>query len=366
MIYLDYNATTPLLPYARLAMVEAFDCLGNPSSVHSHGRAARKILENARTQVAEYFDLPPRNVTFTSGATEANNMILKGFDGNIFVSAVEHDSVLNIKKNATTIPVYSNGIVNLDALNQLLKHNSTSALVCVLAVNNETGVIQPIDEIFKICKIHNAHLHVDAAQAVGKVSFAWNALSSFTISAHKFGGPKGVGALIVNGPLHLKILIEGGGQERSLRAGTENIIGIVGMGAALATPQFDWQKLLPLQKKLETSLLKACPDATIFGKSAERVPNTTSIAMPGVTSEVQLIHFDLHNLSVSSGAACSSGKVKASHVLKAMGVSDELSKCTLRVSSVWKTTEDNIDHCIAVWTNLHQTQINKQKEVRYA
>ncbi len=366
MIYLDYNATTPLLPYARLAMVEAFDCLGNPSSVHSHGRAARKSLEKARSQTAEYFDLAPRNITFTSGATEANNMILKGFEGNVFVSAVEHDSALNIRKDAAIIPVDRNGIVILDVLAQLLKDSSTPALVCILAVNNETGVIQPIDEILKICQSNNAHLHVDAVQAVGKISLPWQNISSFTISAHKFGGPKGVGALIINGPLQLKILIEGGGQERGVRAGTENIIGIVGMGAALATPQFDWQKLLPLQKKLETSLLKACPDAIIFGREATRISNTTSIAMPGVSSEVQLIHFDLHNISVSSGAACSSGKVKASHVLKAMGISDELSKCALRISYGWKTTEDNIDHCIAAWINLLQTQAKKPKEIHDA
>lgn len=366
MIYLDYNATTPLLPYARLAMVEAFDCLGNPSSVHGHGRSARKILENARLQTAEYFDLAPRNITFTSGATEANNMILKGFEGNIFVSAVEHDSVLNIRKDATIIPVDSNGIVILDALTKFLKNSSATALVCVLAVNNETGVIQPIDEILKICKSHNAHLHVDAVQAVGKISLPWKNIPSFTISSHKFGGPKGVGALIVNCPLELKILIEGGGQERSIRAGTENIIGIVGMGAALATSQFDWQKLLPLQKKLETSLLRACPDAIIFGSETTRISNTTSIAMPGISSEVQLIHFDLHNISVSSGAACSSGKVKASHVLKAMGISDELSKCALRISYGWKTTEDNIDNCITAWSNLLQTQAKKSKEVHYA
>ncbi len=366
MIYLDYNATTPLLPCARLAMIEAFDCLGNPSSVHGHGRAARKILENARTQVAEYFVVPAHNIIFTSGATEANNMILKGFNGNVFVSSVEHDSVLNIRKDATTIPVDSNGIVNLEALQMLLQNNTTTTLVCILAVNNETGIVQPIDEILQICKTHNVHLHVDAAQAVGKISFAWNSIPSFTISAHKFGGPKGVGALIINGSLHLKNLIEGGGQERSLRAGTENIIGAVGMGAALETSQFDWKNLLPLQKKLEENLLKVCPDTTIFGKDAMRVSNTTSVAMPGISSEVQLMHFDLHNISVSSGAACSSGKVKASHVLKAMGVRNELSKCALRISYGWDTTESDINQCIVVWTDLYQAQINKQKEVLHA
>lgn len=366
MIYLDYNATTPLLPYARLAMVEAFDCLGNPSSVHGHGRAARKILENARAQVAEYFDLPSRNITFTSGATEANNMMLKGFEGNIFVSAVEHDSILNIRKDATIIAVDNNGVINLDALSRYLKNSLTTSLVCILAVNNETGVIQPIDEILKICNTYNAHLHVDAAQAVGKIFLPWSSLPSFTISAHKFGGPKGVGALITNKPLHLRVLIEGGGQERSLRAGTENLIGIAGMGSALTTLQFEWQKLESLQKKLEKNLLKTCPEATIFGIKTARVSNTTSIAMPRVQSEVQLMHFDLNNISVSSGAACSSGKVKTSHVLKAMDIHDELSKCALRISYGWKTTEDNIDHCIAVWADLYQSQTKKQKEICYA
>jgi cysteine desulfurase len=345
-------------------MVETFDCLGNPSSVHGHGRNARKILENARTQVADYFAVPARNVTFTSGATEANNMILKGFGGNIFVSAVEHDSVLNIRKDATIISVDGNGIVRLEALDLLLK-NSSSALVCILAVNNETGVIQPIDEILQICKSHNAHLHVDAAQAVGKISFDWNSLPSFSISAHKFGGPKGIGAIIINGSLHLKILIEGGGQERSLRSGTENIIGAVGMGAALAGPQFDWKTLLPLQKKLEHNILEYCPEATIFANSATRVSNTTSVAMPGVQSEVQLMHFDLNNISVSSGAACSSGKVKASHVLKAMCVSDELSKCALRISYGWNTTEEDMNQCISVWASLYDIQTKKHNEANY-
>ena len=293
-------------------------------------------------------------------------MMLKGFEGNIFVSAVEHDSILSIRKNTTIIPVDSNGIVELEVLARHLKNSLTASLVCILAVNNETGVIQPIDEILKICNTYNAHLHVDAAQAVGKISLAWNNLPSFTISAHKFGGPKGVGALIVNGPLHLKILIEGGGQERSLRAGTENLIGIAGMGSALTTPQFDWQKLKSLQKKLEENLLQICPEATIFGKKVMRVFNTTSIAMPRVQSEVQLMHFDLNNISVSSGAACSSGKVKASHVLKAMRIPDELSRCALRISYGWKTTEDNIDDCIVAWADLHQTQTKKQNEKRYA
>lgn len=368
MIYLDYNATTPIIPHARHAMIEAFDYLGNPSSVHAHGRKVRKLLENAREQVATYFTVPARNITFTSGATEANNMILNGFDGCIFVSAVEHDSALNIRKDATIIPVDNNGIVNLEALKVLLHSTHTPALVCIIAVNNETGTIQPINEILQICNEYNAHLHVDAAQAVGKISLNWDCLSSFTISAHKFGGPKGIGALIINGPLHLNTLIKGGGQERSLRAGTENIIGATGMGAALAAPQFNWKTLFSLQKHLEESLLEICPDAIIFAHKKPRVSNTTAIAMPGTLSEVQLMHFDLNNISVSSGAACSSGKVKTSHVLKAMGINDELSKCALRISYGWNTTKEEINQCISVWASLFDVQNKKniKSEVRYA
>lgn len=368
MIYLDYNATTPIIPHARFAMIEAFDYLGNPSSVHAHGRKARKFLENSREQLADYFSVPARNVIFTSGATEANNMIVKGFDGPIFASAVEHDSVLNIRKDTTIIPVDGNGIVDLDTLKTLLSAASSPALVCIIAVNNETGVIQPIDEILKICSGYNAHLHVDAAQAVGKTPLSWNYLSSFTISAHKFGGPKGIGALVINGSLHMNTLIAGGGQERSLRAGTENIIGAIGMGATLTAPQFNWETLRPLQQHLEKNLLKICPDAIIFAKNEQRVSNTTAIAMPGVLSEVQLMHFDLNEISVSSGAACSSGKVKTSHVLKAMGTCDELSKCALRISYGWNTTVEDINQCITVWASLFdiQNQKNTKGETRYA
>ncbi|MCX7343832.1 MAG: cysteine desulfurase family protein [Proteobacteria bacterium] len=352
MIYLDYNATTPIIPAAQKAMFEAFACLGNPSSVHHHGRETRKLLESAREKVATYFGLPARNVTFTSGATEANNLILKGFKGIVLNSAVEHDSVLNVRSDAITVPVNEDGIINLEALEKLLKANDES-LVCVLAVNNETGVVQPIAEILQICQKYNSHLHVDAAQAVGKITLNWQDLPSFTISAHKFGGPQGIGAIIINKPLTLSSLIKGGGQERGLRAGTENIIGAVGMGAAFG---FDFSTLKPLQEKLENGILNSCPQAIIFGKSSERVTNTTNVFMPNVSSEVQLMHFDLNKISISSGAACSSGKVKTSHVLRAMGIPEETAKCAVRISTGWNTTESDVNQCIAVWTDLFNSQ----------
>ncbi len=373
MIYLDYNATTPIVPSARTAMIEAFDCLGNPSSVHSYGRATRKILETSREQVARYFAVPTRNVTFTSGATEANNLIIKGFKGSLLVSAVEHDSALRVRNDTTYIPVDEHGIIDFAALEALLKISRNPILVCVLAVNNETGVIQPIAEVLQICQKYHAHLHVDAAQAVGKVGgrvggrvddkaqLDWQSLPSFTISAHKFGGPKGIGAIIINRPIPLSALIAGGGQERGLRAGTENIIGAVGLGAALASFDFDWHSLQPLQQRLEAGILKACPTATIFGKNVKRVANTTSVTMPNVSSEVQLMHFDLHAISVSSGSACSSGKVKTSHVLIAMGILEKIAKCALRISTGWTTTTQDIDQCIAVWTDLFNTASQQTK-----
>jgi len=350
-IYLDYNATTPIVSAARQAMIEALDCLGNPSSPHSHGRVARKVIESSREQVAEYFDIPSRNVTFTSGATEANNLVAKGFDGRVFVSAIEHDSILRINNAATVIPVDNQGVINLSALEQFVAADQGNTLVCVLAVNNETGVIQPIAEVLQICKKYKAHLHVDAAQAVGKIQLDWKTLPSLAISAHKFGGPKGVGAIMINEPLHLSALIEGGGQERGLRAGTENTIGVAGMGAALKAI-VDFDRLQLLQAMLEDGILQACPDAIIFGKDAKRVANTTAVAMPNVSSTEQLMHFDLHNISVSAGSACSSGKVKTSHVLTAMGNHEKIAKCALRISTGWHTTETDIAQCIAVWADL--------------
>lgn len=358
MIYLDYNASTPILLEAQQAMIEAFSFLGNPSSIHSHGRATRKILENAREQVARYFNLPARNVTFTSGATEDNNFILKGFKGQILTSTVEHDSALKACSNAIRIPVDNQGVLNLESLEELLKVTPKKSLVCVLAVNNETGVIQPIIEILQICKKYNAHLHVDAAQAVGKIQLDWKSLPSFTVSAHKFGGPKGIGAIVINNKINLTSLIEGGGQERGLRAGTENIIGAVGMGAAFG---FNFETLRPLQARLENGILNVCPQAVIFGKDGPRIANTTAITMPNVSSEVQLMHFDLNSISISSGSACSSGKVKSSHVLHAMGVPEKIAKCAVRISTGWTTTEADIDKCIEVWTDLFNSQNLKQK-----
>lgn len=353
MIYLDYNATTPIVPNAQKAMMEACGYLGNPSSVHKHGRHTRKLLENAREQIALYFDLPARNITFTSGATEANNLIVKCFNGQIAISAVEHDSILSACEFAKIIPVDIDGIINLKALDELLKNRQDKILVCILAVNNETGVIQPITEILSLCKKYEAHLHIDAAQAVGKIKIDWKNIPSFTISAHKFGGPKGIGAIIINDPITLSSLISGGGQERGLRAGTENIIGAIGMAAAIGT---EFKGLRELQTKLENGILKSCPKAIIFGKSSERVTNTTAVAMPNVSSEVQLMHFDLNEISISSGSACSSGKVKTSHVLKAMGIPENIAKCAVRISTGWTTTESDISQCISVWINLFNKQ----------
>lgn len=356
MIYFDYNATAPLIEPAKIAMLNAMDLVGNPSSVHKFGRDVRKVFENAREQIANFFSVETRNVTFTSGATEANNLIINGFNGAVFIEATAHDSLLSAKKGTELIAVDSLGIINLQALAAKLANTNQPTLVTVMAVNNETGVIQPLSEIMAICEKYKTHLHVDVVQAIAKIELDYSKLDSFSLSAHKFGGPKGIGVVVINKPLTLTPQIKGGGQERSLRAGTENLIGAVGMGAALNTQLFDSKKLENFQNYLEENITKICSDAVVFGKLAPRVCNTSAIALPGIKSEIQLMQFDIFGIAISSGSACSSGKVKTSHVLNAMGVSDEIAKCAIRISTGFQTTKHEIDEFLKIWQTLYGTR----------
>jgi cysteine desulfurase len=358
MIYLDYNATTPLTEPAKMAMLKVMDLLGNPSSVHKFGRDVRKVFEGAREQIAKFLNVKARNITFTSGATEANNLIINGFNGNIFIENTAHDSLLNATKCPQIIEVDSSGIINLEALEAKLANSKEPTLVAVMLVNNETGVIQPIQEILKICKRYNAHLHVDAVQAIAKIELDYSKLDSFSLSAHKFGGPKGIGAIVINKPLTLTPQIKGGGQERSLRAGTENLMGAVGMGAALTEPMFNNEKLTTLRDYLEQSIANISSEVVFFAKNTPRVSNTSAFALPGIKSEIQLMQFDTNGIAISSGAACSSGKVKTSHVLKAMGVDDAIAKCAIRVSMGFKTNKQEIDEFLKVWQKLYATRNN--------
>jgi cysteine desulfurase len=347
--YLDHNATSALRPEAKQAMLAAMALAGNASSVHGEGRAARAMLDQARDQVARAVGVIAPMVVFTSGGSEANNMALKGAPvERLIVSAIEHPSVLEAAKASgkpvEIVPVDGNGVIDLAALEAML--NGPRALVSVMLANNETGVIQPVGEVASLAQQHGARVHCDAVQGLGKipVNFGLLGVDLMTLSAHKLGGPVGAGALVVRDGLAIEPLIHGGGQELRRRAGTENLVALAGFGAVAQSKQ----DVRRLRDRLEAGL----DGAAIFGNDAERLPNTTCFAYPGMLAETLLMAFDLDGIAVSSGSACSSGKVAKSHVLSAMGVQPEISRAAIRVSLGWDTTENHVDTFIAAWRRI--------------
>jgi len=357
-IYLDYNATAPLKPAVIEAVAAALAATGNPSSVHRFGRLARRTVETAREQVAALVNMAPASVVFTGSGTEANNLALcqaRAAGRPILVSAIEHDSVLRAAPGATQIPVTADGVVDLDTLDRLLAGRE-GALVAVMLANNETGVIQPVADVARVAHAHGASVHCDAVQAAGKIAVDMAAFGADTLalSAHKLGGPQGVGALIVSERATVKPQIGGGGQERGRRAGTENVAGIAGFGVAASLAIADlWKmgELARLRDAAETRLKAVAPEAMVFGASAARLPNTICIAMPGVAAETQVMALDLAGVAVSAGSACSSGKVKPSHVLAAMGAG-ALAGSAIRVSGGWRSTAEEFDRFVEAWTSL--------------
>ena len=380
-VYLDWNASAPLRVEARDALAAALDLSGNPSSVHGEGRAARAVVEQAREEVAALVGADPRNVVFTSGGTEANALALtpfieagtekRPFD-RLLVSAIEHPSVRAGGRfpaaKVEEIPVRGNGVVDLVALERMLASGGRT-LVSIMAANNETGVVQPVADAAAIVHGHGGLLHVDAVQAAGRMLLDISALGAdlMTLSAHKFGGAKGAGALIKRDEaLHFPDpLIKGGGQERGHRAGTENVAAIAAFGAAATAVNAglaaEVRHMAALREQLEAGLRALTPDAMIFGAEAERLPNTTLVAMPGGKAETLVIGFDLDGVAVSSGSACSSGKVAPSHVLAAMGVPAELARGAIRVSTGPATTEADIERLLIVWQKLVKSLSNGMK-----
>ena len=368
-VYLDWNATAPLRPEAREAMAAAFELCGNPSSVHAEGRQARRLLEDARATIARALGARPRNVIFTSGGTEANVLaLLPGLRRGaslpierLVVSAVEHASVLAggsfAPETIETIPVSSSGLIDLSRLRQLLEGRPPT-LVSLMLANNETGTIQPVAQAAEIVHGEGGLLHVDAIQAFGKIPFNINTLNAdlVSVSAHKVGGPKGTGALVLaEGVSDLEPLLRGGGQELGRRAGTENVAGIAGFGAAakaaLEGLEADAIRLKGLQERLESGL-RQTPGVIIFSEAAPRLPNTTLFTVPGLRAETAVIGFDLAGIAVSSGSACSSGKVQPSHVLQAMGFGPDLAQGAVRLSLGWSTEDADIDRCLEAWRKL--------------
>ena len=370
--YLDWNATAPLRPEAAAAITAALAHCGNPSSVHRWGRAARQMVERAREAVAALVGGDPEGVVFVSGGTEANHLALFGSGRErVLVSAVEHSSVLQAMPAAERIAVDANGIVDLTRLNQQLAADPRPALISVMLANNETGVIEPVAEIAAIPHRHGALFHCDAVQAAGKIPVDVAAIGAdlVSLSAHKLGGPPGIGALIVRGMAELSPMIRGGGQERGRRAGSENLPGIAGFAAA-AVAAMDglagYDGVRQLRDSLDASLITAAPEAIVIGAAAWRLPNTTAIALPGVSAETQIIALDLDGVMVSAGAACSSGKVGPSHVLQAMGAAPEIAGCTIRISLGWSTTEAEIDHFLTAWTAMRRRVIARGTAARAA
>lgn len=347
--YLDHNASSPLRPAALDAMVDALAAGGNPSSVHRTGRAARARVDRARRQVASLVDARPADIVFTSGGTEANALALRGAGRRrILISAVEHASVMAAAPHAQTIPVDCDGVVELAALERLLVANDEPTLVSVMAANNETGVLQPIDEVVRLARAAGALVHCDAVQAAGR-PFDVDYLS---LSAHKLGGPAGVGALVARAGAPLRPVIAGGGQESGRRGGTENVAGIVGFGAA-AQEALGQRDLSLWRDRIEAALLAVAPGARVFGAGARRLGNTSCLGMPGVPAETQVMALDLAGVCVSAGAACSSGKVARSAVLAAMGVAADEADTALRISLGWNNVPGDIDRLIAAWRELY-------------
>jgi cysteine desulfurase len=370
-VYLDWNATTPLRAEARSAMLAASELIGNPSSVHAEGREARRLVEDARALLATSVGALPRNVVFTSAGTEANALALSpglrsrsgGPVERLLVSAIEHASVLAGGRfpadKIGQIRVTRSGVIDLDHLKALLG-DGPPALVSIMAANNETGALQPVAEAAGIVHGAGGLLHVDAIQALGKIPFdiKANGADLATFSAHKIGGPKGVGALVVaEGVAGLEPLLRGGGQELNRRAGTENVAGIAGFGAAVrvaleALPE-DAERMASLRDRLENGIRSM--GATVFSSDVRRLPNTVLFTAPGLKAETAVIGFDLEGVAVSSGSACSSGKVQPSHVLSAMGYDPTVAQGAVRLSLGWSTEPDDINRALEAWRKLGNT-----------
>lgn len=369
--YLDYNATAPLRPEAKAAILEALAAPANPSSVHRFGRAARALASRARGQVAALVGAEPKRVVFTSGGTEANNLafrlaIRQGGVKALVVSAIEHDSVLRPARLLAAelglplreVPAGPDGVVPAGAIAAALAALPRPALVALMLANNETGAIQPVAEVTRLAHEAGALVLCDAVQAAGKIPVDLAALACdfLTLSAHKLGGPTGVGALVLRDDWTPAPLLAGGGQELGMRAGTENLSGIAGFGAAaeaarLALP-LEGPRLATLRDRLQGQMLAACPSALVHAGEVARLPNTLCIGLPGMPAETQVMALDLAGVAVSAGSACSSGKVTPSHVLTAMGLPEASAREALRFSLGWASTLEDVERAAAAWIAL--------------
>ncbi len=358
--YLDHNASSPMWPEVATTMMDLMRHPGNASSVHGFGRKYRQYVEDAREEVAALVGASAGRVIFTSGGTEANNLALNGCGRSIVLaSSIEHDSVLHAGEGIRSLPVGSDGVIDQIRLEAALTEAAEPVVISVMLANNETGVVQPVADVVACAAEHGAIVHTDAVQAAGRivVDAVGLGVDMVTLSAHKIGGPQGVGALILGRDLPISARIRGGGQERGRRAGTENMAGIAGFGVAARLARENIENMKPvgqLRDEMEKRLRKAIPDVAVFGDKVERLPNTSCFAIPGLRSETQVMALDLAGLAVSAGSACSSGKVTPSHVLRAMGVSETLAGCAIRVSFGQDNRLDDIERLVAELVALYR------------
>lgn len=359
-IYLDFNATAPIRSEVIEAVAVAMRTGGNASSVHATGRAARTLIDEARDQVAKLVNAAAENVIFVGSGTEADNQILRctGRDHAV-ISSIEHEAVRYARADVIEVPVLPSGILDLGALQKILGRLDTSVIVSVMAANNETGVLQPVEEISRLAHAHDALVHTDAIQAAGKIplDLVSMGVDFVSLSAHKIGGPQGVGAIVCRDPTTLDRFVHGGGQESGLRAGTENVAGIAGFGVAAECAREGLQQfaaLSELRDGLETQLKEIAKDIKVFGGDQRRLPNTTKFATPGLSSDVQVLGLDLEGIAISAGSACAAGRVEAPYVLTAMGVEEALAVCAVRISLGWTTTANDIDRLVKAWFKLYE------------
>ena len=367
--YLDYNATVPILVDVKDAIIECMN-LGplNASSIHSFGRKGKNIIETSRENISDLINVKVEDIIFTSSATEATNLLFNNFE-TIIVSAIEHLAVLSSSKSNLVVKVNKNGLIDLNSLEDLLKTKTShkqNVLVSIMWVNNETGVIQPIDDVIGLARKYGCFIHCDAAQALGKVKIDLkkNDLDFVTLSGHKIGAPSGIGALVVNNNFHLSAQIFGGGQEKGMRAGTENILGICGFGIAAnilskATDE-SFNEITTLRDYLIKKIKSLRPETVLFGEHSSRVNNTILIALPNIPGDLSLMKLDLDGFAVSSGSACSSGKISESHVINAMNFKN-LASNSIRISLPPNTkmlkrenliTTNELDRLAQCWSNL--------------
>jgi cysteine desulfurase len=365
--YLDWNAGAPLRPEARAAVLASLDAVGNPSSPHTEGRRVRAIVEDAREAVAALVGAKPAEVVFTSGATEANNTVMGGGWRTVLLAGIEHDSVLaparNLARSGRTsivaLAINGDGGVDTASLANGARAAAAggSALMSLQLANNETGVVQPVAAAAETARSHGLAVHTDAVQGVGRIAVDFRALGVdfLSLSAHKIGGPKGIGALVVRDGAALPAFIAGGGQERRRRAGTENVPAIAGFGAAARAAARDLEtvdRVRALRDRVEAEMLAVTPSAVAIGAGAERLPNTACVALPGASAETLVIALDLAGVAVSAGAACSSGKVGTSHVLEAMGLEPALARAAIRVSLGCGSTEQDVTAFANAWAHV--------------